>query len=120
MATTPSVLIYLACPYSHPDPAVRQARFEAVNRAAAALMRQGNYVLSPISHSHPIALTGDLPLGWDYWEQYDRLLLAQCGRMVVLMLDGWRESVGIRGEVSLARELGLEVTYMEEVPTCTP
>ena len=87
-------IIYLAAPYSHQDPAVMEARFQAANHAAAALMRQGYLVFSPISHTHPIAVLGGLPRDWDYWDRFDRAMLATCSRLVVLMLDGWRVSPG--------------------------
>jgi Domain of unknown function (DUF1937) len=104
-------LVYLACPYSHPEASVRESRFQAANRAAAELMRSGLFVFSPISHTHPIAIAGDLPLGWDFWEGYDRAILAACGRMIVLMLDGWRESKGVQAEIGIAQEMGLPVVY---------
>jgi hypothetical protein len=107
-------LVYLACPYSHPDPAVRAARFEAANRAAAKLMAEGLLVFSPISHTHPIALAGGLPTGWDYWERYDRAILHQCRAMFVLPLDGWCESAGVRAEMLLAEEMGLPVYFLQE------
>lgn len=56
-------LIYIAVPYSHKEESVRLARFESVNRAACFLMNKGYHVFSPISHTHPIALAGDLPPG---------------------------------------------------------
>lgn len=107
-------LTYLACPYSHPDRAVRVSRFEAANRAAAALMAQGRHVFSPVSHTHPICEAGDLPLGWDFWEAYDRAILACCCEVVVLMIDGWCESKGVKAEVGIAGELMLPVTYLPE------
>lgn len=106
-------MIYLACPYNHPDPAVKQQRFEAVNRAAARLMHDGAAIFSPISHTHPIALAGELPGGWDYWERYDREMLGMCAALYVLMLDGWEQSVGVTAEINIARELGLPITYLE-------
>ena len=106
-------MIYLATPYSHRDPAVKQARFEAVNKIAADLMRAGEHVFSPISHTHPIALAGDLPGGWDYWEAYDRVMLAACDTLIVLMLPGWIESTGVCAEIKIARETGMIIEYME-------
>ena len=41
-------MIYLAAPYSATDPAVEQQRYDAVCRAAAALMRRGMEIFSPI------------------------------------------------------------------------
>lgn len=105
-------MIYLATPYNHTDPAIRVARFDAVNKVAAELMRDGLHVFSPISHSHPIALVGDLPKGWEYWAVYDRTMLGICDALVVLMLDGWMESIGVNAEIAIAKEMGLPITYM--------
>lgn len=112
-------LTYLACPYSHPDRAVRVARFEAANRAAGALMREGRIVFSPISHTHPIAEASDLPLGWDFWEAFDRAYLAHSRLVVVLTIDGWRESKGVTAELAIAAELGIPVDYLDapQAPT---
>ena len=106
-------LVYLAGPYSHPSPTVRQRRFEALNLAAGNLMRSGVLVFSPISHSHPIAEAGELPLGWDFWEQFDRAHLSNCHKVIVLMLDGWRDSKGVAAEIAIAEEMGLPVEFME-------
>jgi hypothetical protein len=106
-------MIYLATPYSHDDPAVMQARFEAVNAAAAELMSRGQHVFSPISHSHPISVVGDLPVEWDYWEAYDKRLLAICDQLYVLTLDGWQESVGVAAEMKLARSMGKPVRFYD-------
>jgi hypothetical protein len=67
-------------------------------------MRAGLYVYSPISHSHPIALAGGLPLGWDYWEGYDREILSHCGALVVLEISGWSESTGVTGELKISAD----------------
>ena len=104
-------MIYLATPYTHRDRAVMLARFRAVNKAAAQLMAQGLNVFSPISHSHPIAEAGALPTTWDFWEKYDREVLKCCSQVIVLMLDGWKESKGVTAEVQIAEGLGIVVRY---------
>ena len=106
-----SNLVYLASPYSHPDPAVRQARYQAACRAAAWLIGQGHLVFSPIAHSHAIAQHG-LPVDWGFWEEQDRRLLAACDELWVLMLDGWEDSRGVQAEVAIARKLGKPVGYL--------
>lgn len=106
-------LVYLACPYSHPDKAVQEARFQAVNKAAAKLMAEGTYIFSPISHTHPIALAGKLPGGWDFWEGYDRTMLDCCSKLIVLKVDGWEKSTGVTAEIKIATELGMLIEYME-------
>ena len=104
-------VVYLASPYSHPDPRVRQARFQAACRAAAALLSAGEIVFSPIAHSHPIAAHG-LPTDWEFWECADGELLRRCDELLVLMLPGWQESRGVQAEIAMARELGMPVRYL--------
>lgn len=104
--------IYLATPYSHPDREVRLDRFEAVNEAAAKLMETGNTVYSPISHTHPIAEAGNLPLGWDYWERVDRAFIEWADAIYVLRLVGWEESKGVKAEIAIAEELGKPVAFI--------
>jgi Domain of unknown function (DUF1937) len=106
-------LVYLSVPYSHPDTTVRSNRFDAVNRVAAILMHRGLLIFSPISHTHPIALAGGLPLGWDFWERYDRAVLRCCTGFLVLTIDGWRESIGVAAETTIAREFGLPIGYVD-------
>jgi hypothetical protein len=62
-----------------------------------------------------------LPADWSFWQHYDRALLARCDEVLVLMLPGWRESIGVREELRLARELGKPVRYLApEMATGTP
>jgi len=106
-------LVYLACPYSHDDYAIRVKRFNAVCRAAARLIREGEpMVFSPISHSHPISEHG-LPTNWEFWEPCDRAYLSCCHKLIVLKLDGWRESRGVTAEIEIASEMGIPVEYLE-------
>jgi hypothetical protein len=110
-------MIYLASPYSHPDRAVREFRFHEACRAAAQLIRAGRDVYSPIAHSHPIAAHG-LPIDWTFWEPSAQRRLAQCTEVVVLTLDGWRTSVGVRAEMRIARRYDKPVKFL--APEKTP
>jgi len=105
--------IYLATPYSHPDASVRHNRFLEVNKAAAEMMRRGLLVFSPISHTHPIAEAGDLPKGWDFWEQYDRTFIEWADELHVLMLDGWYESTGVTAEIKIANKMRKPIFYIQ-------
>ena len=104
-------MIYLASPYSHEREAVRETRFHDACDAASHLMRQGHRVYSPIAHTHPVAQHG-LPLGWDFWEPYDRWFVERCDEVWVLTLEGWSESKGVRAEIRIAEELGKPVRYL--------
>jgi nucleoside 2-deoxyribosyltransferase len=104
-------MIYLASPYSHDSHFVRQHRFEAACRAAAALLKAGVAVFSPIAHSHPICRFG-LPSDWRFWARLDREYLERCDVLAVLTIHGWQESVGVQAEIKLAGELGIPVVYV--------
>lgn len=106
--------IYLATPYSDPDPAIRAARFVAVNRVAARLMSEGLLVFSPISHGHPIALSGDLPRGWEFWREYVIPFIEWCDEVHVFMQPGWEDSVGVSAETLIAIEMDKPVVYIED------
>lgn len=110
--TTKAELVYLACPYSHKDKSIEEARFQAVNKVAAKLMAEGKFIFSPISHSHPIALAGKLPGDWKFWEGYDRRVLASCDRIIVLCLEGWRTSTGVQAEIKIGDEFGIPIEYL--------
>jgi hypothetical protein len=105
-------MIYLASPYSHDDPGIRAERFRLACIAAGNLMRDGQHVFSPIAHTHPIARTG-LPGGWDFWAEFDKWFISRCDKVMVLKLEGWRESDGVRAEVALARRFGKPVEYVD-------
>jgi len=107
------MMVYLASPYAHPDPATREARFRAACRQAASLLRCGINVYSPIAHTHGIAAEGDLPTDWSFWEKFDRQYIKMCDEVWVLALDGWEESRGVQAEIALARKLGKPVVVLE-------
>ena len=104
-------MIYLASPYSHPDPAVRQARFVAVCGRAAELMREGLNVFSPIAHSHPLVEHG-APTDWEAWKRVDMEMIGFCSHLYVLRIDGWQESVGVQAEIAEAERLGKKVLFV--------
>jgi len=114
--------VYLATPYSHPNPAVSQARFEAINRVAACIINEGHVVYSPISHTHPIAMTGLLPEeaegtcgeNWEFWEEQDMPFLDWCDELWVYMADGWEESTGVDQEITMILAAEKPVRYISE------
>lgn len=109
-------VIYLACPYTHPDSKVRQARFELATEAAAALIRQGHIVYSPITMTHPIdvVLAGTTAtLGSDYWVTFDEAFMDACSEMVILKVDGWDASSGIQREIAYFEKQGKPVRFIK-------
>jgi len=109
-------VIYLACPYTHPDPMVREARFELATAVAAALIREGNIVYSPITMTHPIDLVlagRSGTLGSDYWVAFDEAFMAMCSEMVVIRAEGWRQSSGISREIAYFSDRKKPIRYID-------
>lgn len=108
-------VVYLACPYTDPDPAVRKTRFEIATTVAADLIRQGRIVFSPITMTHPIdmVLAGELnTLGSDYWVAFDEAFMDMCSEMLIIQLDGWDRSNGIKREIAYFEERGKPIRYL--------
>lgn len=113
--TSPSkdyTMIYLASPYSHDDENVRIKRFELTAEVTAALMRVGFLVFSPITHSHPLTKYG-LPINFVFWKRYDTQMLSCCSSVLILPIEGWKESFGISEEVKLANSLGMNIQVVD-------
>ena len=104
--------IYLACPYSDPDPAVCERRTIEADKMAAKLMAQGNIVYSPLSGSHRIAHHMDNHLDHDFWLNQDLAFIDWADEIVVLDLPGARQSRGIARELEHAKKRGIPVRWI--------
>jgi hypothetical protein len=103
-------MIYLASPYTHPDPAIRQQRFNAACCAAATLVLNGQLVYAPVVHGHPLA-PYYVPTDWAFWEPHARWHIERCDEVVVFTMDGWETSVGVQKEIEMANALCKPVRY---------
>jgi len=106
-------MIYLASPYTHEDPAVMQHRFELACDACAYLLSNGEYVYSPIVHTHPIAIRNDLPRPFEFWQGFDQHMIDRCTAFWVLKIDGWDKSVGIAAEKEYYGRHGAQPFHIE-------
>jgi hypothetical protein len=111
-----SKIIYLACPYTDPSSEVRRLRFHAATRAAAALIKQGHIVFSPITMSHPIdvVLAGeDATLGSDFWVAFDEAFMSFCSEIAILRIEGWDTSPGVNRERKFFESRALPVWFVD-------
>jgi len=122
-------LIYLASPYLYRGPdadetfyidthatkgeVIAELRYESAIDATAYLMKKGLAVYSPIVATHPVAVKHELPKGSEYWLQFDEIILSKCDEIVVLMIDGWKESPGVQREIEIMKNLHKDITYLE-------
>jgi len=105
------MITYLACPYSHNNKKIELMRFEIANFVASTLMKQGEIIFSPISHTHPMVQYG-LPGDWNYWKSQDREFLGVCGRFKIVKIEGWNKSSGVTAEKEHMEERGIEIEYV--------
>ena len=108
-------IIYLACQYAHPDLSVRNERFRLATNTAAKIISQGYIVYSPITMTHPldVVLAGHHnTLGSDYWVNFDEAFMDACSEMIVLQIEGWDESLGIKREIEYFKAQGKPIYYL--------
>lgn len=92
---------YLATPYSRWSAGTHDAWQQAA-KAAGALIAVGVPVYSPIAHTHPIAMIGELdPIDHRIWLAVDAPMMAGAAGLLVLHMPGWDDSVGVRTEIGV-------------------
>lgn len=106
-------MTYLASPYSSSDTATREQRFEAVQRATLILIQRGCVAFSPITYSHQFA--AEIGTAFEPWQTFGLAMIDAASELWVLMLAGWRESIGVQAELRHARRLGLPVVFLDPV-----
>ncbi len=108
--------IYLATAYT----GYEEKSFATANSIAATLIKQGHYVFSPISMSHPIAETGLMKGSWDEWKELDLEFIRWCDEVLVINFGEEKigpdheisKSVGVQDELAYARLHGKEIRYI--------
>jgi hypothetical protein len=107
--------VYLASPYSHIDPAVREYRAVQARRAIMEIAQHGVPIYSPIAHWHQVAVDHKLPTDATFWLVQNDPMVYQASEVWVLVIDGWQQSKGLEHEVEQAKRLGLRVRHVEFV-----
>jgi hypothetical protein len=115
--STDNGYIYLAQPYSSPDPEIIAFRVAEGFKATAKLMNEGHIVFAPIVHTHELGQHVDPELSkqHDFWMRQDIAILRHATELRVLMLPGWEESKGVAQEILVAEICMIPVTFMEPV-----
>ena len=103
--------VYLATPYSHPEPPVMEARRLVTAAYAADLVNRGQKAFAPIVYSHALAAVGAAP---DSWYAFDLFFLEKASQMTVLTLPGWQESQGLLLEIAYAKALRKDINYASD------
>jgi hypothetical protein len=103
---------YLGTPYSKWPKGVDDAYAEACKQAAI-LLRAGVNVLSPIAATHGVALHGKIdPKDHRIWLPLDRHFMEAAQGIIVCMMDGWDQSVGVTYEIEYFEHARKPIVYM--------
>lgn len=105
-------MIYLASPYSHPDAFVREERYLRASKALTWLLERKRWAYSPIVHCHELAKIGGLPGDASFWREYDFYMLSKCDLFMMLRIEGWEASKGMRAEREEAQRLNIPWEYL--------
>lgn len=106
--------VYIGSPYSLYAGGYDKAA-RVVSTYAAALMASGLRVYSPIAHGHFVSGHGKLPLSWEFWKDQCQPMIDAASSLVVLTMDGWRESVGLTYEIGQFAGAGKPIVYLAPV-----
>jgi hypothetical protein len=113
-----SKVYYLASPYSK-YPNGMEAAFIDISKQGAFLAKNGIYTLGPITHSHPIALYGEInAVDHEFWLKWDFAFIDRLDGMIVCMMEGWENSTGVLREIEYCKKTNKPIWYMTpgEVP----
>lgn len=100
--------IYLAIPYTGNE----LKSFKVANLVAGELMQKGHIVLSPISHTHPIAMECELPKDWEFWKKQDESFIGWCDELWIVPFPGHAKSRGVNAEIKIAKKLNKPIKYI--------
>lgn len=110
---------YLASPYTHKSPLIREQRFLALHHYAGMLMAHGYFVYAPILNTHRIAQTHDLPMEYTWWKEFNDAFVDASAGVIVADIDGWKESAGVQYEIRRAIDRGLPVWVLSDTGELT-
>ena len=107
-------LIYLASPYSHSSTTVEKWRYGEITRVAAKLHKTHihSFIL-PITQSHELK-AWEPKLGGSFakWRDRDLFFISKSDEVWVVMMEGWKESVGVTAEIDYAIKKDIPVKYL--------
>lgn len=110
---------YLANPYGHKDKTIEDKRVKQITEVAGSLIRYGIAnntkinILSPVIHNSHINKVNNFNRDERMYVfmNFDFDMLARAGAMIVIMLDGWKESMGVTKEIEFCKENNIPIHY---------
>jgi len=105
-------LVYIATPYSKYPKGMGMAFVEA-SSITCNLMLAGVKGFSPIAHTHPLAIYGNVDPGdHSVWLPFDEAMMKKSDAVCIVMMDGWKESRGINYEIEYFTKAKKPIYYL--------
>jgi len=105
-------MIYLAAPYTDPNPEVCEQRMALFAIADARLIAKGYYTVSPLA-KHWLTQYTTMDTTWQYWKEYAQQLMSKCDELFVVTLDGWDTSTGVQEEIEMAKKFNIPISFVK-------
>lgn len=109
-------MIYLASPYTNPDPQLRSRRFIAAREFCVHHMNLGRVIFSPIVYGHQFSRDFGHPVEASHWRSLNESLMQAMTELWVLRLPGWEASVGVQAEIEWAERLSIPLDFHDPLP----
>lgn len=117
-------LWYVATPYTHADPHVRERRCALAQRATAQLMEAGVHAYSPIANGHPVSfyMRPETVNDHDFWMRHCYDMLERCNGLLVITMEGWAQSKGVAMEIERWTSIrgGTNIMYASAIASNEP
>ena len=107
------MIVFISSPYTHSSEEVMWKRFELTSKIVAKIVSTGVVAISPVIYGHTLSQYEEMPLDWEFWKNYCESFLIKSDKVLVLMIDGWLESTGVKAEIEFANKNGIPVEYIE-------
>ena len=109
---------YISNPYNGTDEQ-RETRAQIAAKVCGQLLKKDIHAWSPIVHNHSMMKTFNqftLEERRTKILDFDFSLLRASKGMIVLKIDGWRESFGVKAEIELCQQLSIPIHYLDPTP----
>lgn len=106
---------YISNPYNGTDEQ-REERARIAAHVCGRLLKKGIHSWSPIVHNHAMMKTFNqftLEERRSVILDFDFSLLKASKGMIVLTIDGWDKSYGVKAEIELCQKLSIPVKYLD-------
>ena len=108
------MIVYLAGPIRPKGDQTLESNINNAKNIALELWKKDYVVISPHANSDlPISLADKEVESWR-WLNGDLDIISRCDAVVVL--PGWEESSGTKGEIEFAKERNIPITYYPDLP----